>query len=111
MPAIKDTDRLIDAISSLKRAAFIENVLPGTDHWKDGQCVIYTETKDSSDILKNLLGQAFSPGHLPPIAQTEHEHEIFEIRFPVSRNSCKMLTEQVEKLTQKLIAPDQTRRR
>ena|ERR1700678_29853 len=111
MPAKDAPSRLIDAISSLKRAAFIENIPHMPDRWKDGECIVLTNSKDSCDILRNLLAQAFS-GQGPKFEVMEQdEYDIYQIKFPASENACQILAEQVQNLTKTLIAPDHKRSR
>ena len=125
MPAKKATSRLIDEISSLKRAAHIENGGAFLDRYKGGECSIFTNSKESSDILHNLLVQAFSSGHTesywrehPEEALHEkvkiHENDewcLYEIKFPVSENTAQIRAEQIQNLTKTLIAPDHKRSR
>jgi hypothetical protein len=124
MPAMKATDRLLDAISRLKRAAHIENLKHLEDHWRNGECIIFTGTQASCDILENLLTQALSARHSPEywrehpgqkphekIEASEHDYDIFQIKFPVSEKSCQILAGKIEDLTETLIASDHQRSR
>lgn len=126
MPPKKGTQSLIDAVSSLKRAAHIENTpyphdsvgkavdMPGKEF-----CWAYTGSGESAEILANLLRQAFSQGHSPAywskhpnegeraqIQVVEGEGFDWLVRFPASEATSKILAEKIEKLTQALIAPD-----
>jgi len=123
MPAKKASDRLLGAIGSLKRAAHIENLKHLEDHWKNGECIVFTGSQDSNAILHNLLVQALSSNHTPDYWRThpgqglhekidasEHDPDIFQIIFPAAENSCQILAEQIEDVTKTLIAPDKRSR-
>ena len=123
MPAMKATDRLLDAISSLKRAAHIQNLKHLSDHCRDGECIVFTGDQNSSTLLHNLLVQALSSNHSPEywrkhpgqgvqekIVSEEHEYDIFQTVFPAEEKSCQVLAERIENVTKTLIAPEKRSR-
>jgi hypothetical protein len=113
----RQESKLLDAIGTLKRAAGIE------DHWlRDevvgGECCVRTKSEESFQILHNLLGQALSQGHTADYwrkrpGQRPHEQmgnarlelDVFLIGFPVTAATCNLVTERIQKLAQKLVAP------
>jgi hypothetical protein len=122
MTAKKSSDRLLDAISSLKRAAQIPNLKHLEDHWKDGECIVFTGDRNSGTILHNLLVQALSAGHssdywrkhpgqgLHQKIDASDDDDIFQIIFPAEEKSCQVLAERIENVTKNLIAPEKRSR-
>jgi hypothetical protein len=115
MPAKKSSDRLLDAISSLKRAAHIEHdAWTEKDALKGDQCHIYTGSEESLNILHNLIVQAFEIGKpkvpkeiIADVEDYNHDGlEIFRVSFTASQNTRDLLAEKIEQMTAKLIAPD-----
>ena len=120
MPAKNAESRLIDAISSLKRATHIENLRHMPDHLNEGHCFVFTSSQESVEALKDILAQALSSNHTPSYwrthpgqgphekieADSSQEWGIFGMSFPASENACQMLAERIENYTKKLIAPD-----
>jgi hypothetical protein len=124
MPAKNAESRLIDALSSLKRAAHIENLRDMPDHLNEGNCFVFTSSKESMELLENVLAQALSSNHTPdywrkhPGQGVQEEIEsriiedwgIFEISFPASDNTCQMLAERIEDYAKNLTDPDRIKR-
>lgn len=118
----KRTEQLIDAISSLKRASFIESHERASDGCSGGVCRIWTQSEASAEILANLLHRSFVKGPIlkdwhegggqkPPKAVEiqRYEADRWLVTFPVSEHTCKLITDNIKNLTKSLIAPDRGR--
>jgi hypothetical protein len=110
----KSSERLLDAISSLKRAAHIENLRDMPDHFNKGNCLVFAGSQESADLLQDILGQALASPHpgagLKIETETSEDWGIFGLAFPASENTCQTLAERIESYTGKLVAPDHVKR-
>lgn len=119
--AASKSEKLLDAISALKRATGIPGHPRNGDTWLEGTCYVHTTDADSAKILSNLVGKILTHGHTEKFWKTHagaHDllrlkhlgYDIYRIDFPASERNLRWLTQQVEETTQTLIAPDVNRR-
>ena len=114
--------RLLEAISSLKRAAGIAGLV--NDCIVDGKCRVFTEgIHGEGEHLLNVLNQALMLGHTPQywrkrpgkglhdqLEIKERDCDLWEVSFPVSESTCNLIADRIQKMTQILIGPDIIRR-